>query len=144
MFEGVADTENLIQLRWGDMDINNHINNVQFARLFEEARVRSFARWLVERPDGLSMVLARQDIEFRAVLAYSLEPVRVDARITRLGRSSFAMGLTMHAPDGTVCAFAETTMVSVDPDGKPTALSDSVREALSAQLGDPLPFHRPH
>ena len=61
----------LLQLRWGDMDPNNHVNNVQFARLFEETRVRSFAEWWPTRPADLSMLVARQDIEFSASLEYT-------------------------------------------------------------------------
>ncbi len=140
----VADTEILIQLRWADMDINNHINNVQIARLFEESRVRSFAQWLSQPQVVPSMVLARQDIEFRAVLEYSIEPVRVCSRVTRLGRSSFAMGLTLFAPDGQVCAYAESTLVNLDGTGRPSPLTDAMRDTLAERLGEPLPFQRPN
>ncbi|HIZ99270.1 MAG TPA: thioesterase family protein, partial [Candidatus Janibacter merdipullorum] len=34
-----------VVLRWGDMDAYGHVNNVQYHRLLEEARVRAFASW---------------------------------------------------------------------------------------------------
>ncbi len=124
-----------IQLRFGDMDINNHINNVQFARIFEESRVRSFAAWLPDRPEGFSVLVARQDIVFTAVLEYSLDPVTVRSCVSRIGNTSFTLSLTLIDPDGVTCAVAETTMVSVAPDtGRPTPVPDHVRDALGAHV----------
>ena len=34
----------ILQLRWGDMDAVNHLNNAVFFRFFEEARTR----WVTE------------------------------------------------------------------------------------------------
>ncbi|RPA20105.1 acyl-CoA thioesterase [Gordonia sp. OPL2] len=117
------------------MDINNHINNVQFARIFEESRVRSFAAWLPDRPEGFSVLVARQDIVFTAVLEYSLDPVTVRSCVSRIGNSSFTLSLTLIDPAGVTCAVAETTMVSVDPGtGRPTPLPDRVREALGVHV----------
>ncbi|MYR05419.1 acyl-CoA thioesterase [Gordonia sp. SID5947] len=117
------------------MDINNHINNVQFARIFEECRVRSFATWLPERPDGFSVLVARQDIVYTAVLEYSLDPVTVRSCVSRIGNTSFTLSLTLVDPAGTTCAVAETTMVSVNPEtGRPTPVPDTVRSILEGQL----------
>ena len=33
-----------IQLRWGDLDAFNHVNNTSMLKLLEEARVRAFWR----------------------------------------------------------------------------------------------------
>lgn len=126
-----------LQLRYGDMDINQHINNVQIARLFEESRVRSFGQWFDDggRPAEYAMVVGRQDIVFRAVLHYSLEPVTVRTCINRIGTSSFRMLLTLVDPTGTTCAVAETTMVSVDNEsGRATPVPDEVRAVLEAHL----------
>ena len=34
-----------VPLRWSDMDAYGHVNNVQFLRLLEDARVTGFERW---------------------------------------------------------------------------------------------------
>ncbi|MFW0796876.1 thioesterase family protein [Gordonia sp. CPCC 205515] len=126
-----------LQLRYGDMDTNHHINNVQIARLFEETRVRSFATWFETpgRPAGFSFVVGRQDIVFRAVLHYSVEPITGRACIGRIGNSSFTMVLTLIDAAGTTCALAETTMVSVDPEsGRATPVPEAVRDILTPHL----------
>ncbi|GAA1480148.1 thioesterase family protein [Gordonia sinesedis] len=127
-----------LQLRWGDMDINAHVNNVQFARLFEEARVRAFSAWFPGFSDlrrRVSALVASQTIEFRAPLLYSLEPVTLRVAIARIGRTSYTMALTLLAPDGTVSAVAETTMVMIDAaSARPTPIPDDFRAVLEANL----------
>lgn len=132
-----------IGLRWGDMDLNGHINNVQFARLLEEGRVRAFTRWFPAGADRLPLLVARQDIEFRAPLYYSTEPVTLSLVVRRIGTSSYTIGSTITAADGTLAAVARTTMVVIDPvSGAPTPIPPSVRAILEANTGD-LPDLRP-
>lgn len=130
-----------ISLRWGDMDINNHINNVQFARLFEEGRVRAFSAWFGEvRP--LPILVARQDIEFRAPLDYSVEPVTMTVAITRIGTSSFTVGATLRAPSGTLTAVAATSMVAVDPaTGRSIPIPDGPKAVMRRWQGTRPAFH---
>ncbi|MCR8897553.1 acyl-CoA thioesterase [Gordonia sp. GONU] len=133
-----------VHLRWGDMDINNHINNVQISRLFEEARVRSFHEWIPDRPRDFSFLVARQDVEFSAPVHYSTHPVLVHSCVGRIGRSSFVMALRLFDKEGVLCATAETTMVVVDPAaGRPAPIPDDLRDVLTAALGEPARFHAP-
>jgi acyl-CoA thioester hydrolase len=139
----VGPVEIELQLRWGDMDINSHVNNVQFARLLEEARVRAFSRWFPAGVDRVPLLVVRQDIEFRAPLLYSTDPVRVRLAITRLGTSSYTIGATMTAADGTLVALARTTMVAMDREsGAPTPIPPTARAVLEAHRGE-LPALRP-
>lgn len=132
-----------IHLRWGDMDSLAHINNVQVARLFEEARVRAMSDWFGARRENFSLLVARQDIEYHSPLAYTPEPVRILVRISRIGNSSFQFGYTLTDPAGTVCAVAQTTMVMIDPaTGRPAAMSDSIRAVLEQHHGEPVIFRR--
>ncbi|RPA57818.1 acyl-CoA thioesterase [Gordonia oryzae] len=138
-----APVEVELQLRWGDMDINAHINNVQFARLFEEGRVRAFSRWFPDGAERLPILVVRQDVEFRATLDYSLDPVVMRLAITRLGTSSYTIGATLSAADGTLSALARTTMVVVDPStGRPTPIPPSARKILESHRAQ-LPELRP-
>ena len=131
-----------LQLRWGDMDPNNHVNNVQFARLFEETRVRSFADWWPTRPADLSMLVARQDIEFSASLEYTPAPICARSCVSRVGTSSFVMALRLFDDHEVLCASAETTMVVVDPDtGRPRPIPPDMRDVLEYHLGEPIRFH---
>ena len=42
-----------VPLRWSDMDAYGHVNNVQFLRLLEDARVVGIREWFVGRPSML-------------------------------------------------------------------------------------------
>ncbi|MFT3662246.1 MAG: thioesterase family protein [Gordonia sp. (in: high G+C Gram-positive bacteria)] len=133
-----------VALRWGDMDSLGHVNNVQFARLFEEARVRSMNDWFDgDRGEGIGMVVAHQEIEFAAPLYYSPEPAQCEIRVSRIGGKSFDFAYRLTAADGTVGAIAETTITVLDLDtGRPTPLSERAREVLERHLGEPAPFRR--
>ena len=66
------------ETRWGEMDANGHINNVNYLRYFEEARARLFSRgpWTVDLRKQLNLgpVLHRTEVDFLLPLAY---PARV-------------------------------------------------------------------
>lgn len=131
-----------LQLRWGDMDVNEHVNNVQFARLFEESRVRTFATWFEGTSTVLPILVARQVIEFRAVLMYSFEPVTIETGVSRIGTSSYTLTGVLTDPTGQVCAVAETTVVTIDPStGRPRPLSDEGRAVLERHRTQPVPMH---
>lgn len=131
-----------LQLRWGDMDVNEHVNNVQFARLFEESRVRTFATWFEETSTVLPILVARQVIEFRAVLMYSFEPVTIETGVSRIGTSSYTLMGVLTDPAGQVCAVAETTVVTIDPrTGRPRPISDEGRAVLEGHRTQPVPMH---
>ncbi|MFT4041735.1 MAG: thioesterase family protein [Gordonia sp. (in: high G+C Gram-positive bacteria)] len=136
-----SSTEVVIGLRWGDMDSNGHINNVQFARLFEESRVRALGEWFSHPPKRLSVLVASQTIEFRAVLEYTPEPVRVTVGVSRIGRSSFTTSATLVAAHGVTCAVAQTTLVAVDDSGRPVPIIDADRAVLEARRIAPIALH---
>ena len=127
------------------MDAFRHINNVQIARLFEEARVRTFDAWFPgPRPDGIGMVVARHEIEYTAVLHYSPEPVHCEVWVTRIGGKSFDLGCRLLSADGAVASLCETTLTVIDvAAGRATAMNDDFRALLETHLGGPVPFrHR--
>lgn len=133
-----------LHLRWGDMDINKHVNNVQFARLFEEARVRSMSGWFEGRTWGTgSFHIARQEIEFVAPLLYSTEPAVARVWISRVGNSSFDFGSELRDGLGDLKAYCETTGVTVDSDsGTSRPIPEEVRLFLKSKLAAPVPFRR--
>ena len=135
-------------LRWGDMDSLGHLNNVQFARLFEEARVRAMDAWAAELPASperaaTGMVVAHQEIEFAAPLYYSTEPARCEVWVSRIGGRSFDFACRLLAADGTLGAISETTLAVVDPAaGTAQPIPEQFLAVLDAHLGEPAPFRR--
>lgn len=133
-----------IALRWGDMDALGHVNNVQIARLFEEARVRAMSGWFGgERPAEFVTLLARQEIEFAAVLHYSGRPVTCELWVSRIGGKSYDLGCRLTDADGGVSALCETTLAVVDlASGRSREIPEVMRTVLEAHLGEPVPFRR--
>jgi acyl-CoA thioester hydrolase len=133
-----------LQLRWGDMDTNRHVNNVQIARLFEEARVRTIGTWFADRELKTGAFhLARQEIEFVAPLFYTEKPVTASVWISRVGNSSFDFGSELRDGDGTLVSLCETTGVMVDlQHGGTRPVADEVRALLESRMADPVPFRR--
>lgn len=149
-----------LDLRWGDMDAYGHVNNVQFVRLLEEARVRllgSPTKSMSESPDDdvavqlfskagsdTSSVVAKQTVEYRAQLEYRTAPITVFLAVSRIGGASFDIVYSIAEPDKSVTYVrAETTVVFVNRDsGRPRRITDTEREILGGLLVDPVRFRR--
>lgn len=149
--QGVSETTNSrsvhvveLALRWGDMDSLGHINNVQFARLFEEARVRAMNDWFGgKQSQGYGMVVAHQEIEYAAPVYYSDKPVRCEIWIARIGGKSFDFGCRLSTSEGVVGALSETTLTRIELATNRTAeLPEELRAILTEHLREPVPFRR--
>ncbi|SIS19010.1 acyl-CoA thioesterase [Williamsia sterculiae] len=129
-----------VALRWGDMDANGHVNNVQVARLIEEARVRIVSGWVADLGTDQSFVVARQEVEFVASIAYDLRPAQVSVWASRIGGRSFDLACVLVDPRGTLSVRAETRLVAVDATGS-VPLPDGFRAVLAGHLA-PAPRFR--
>ena len=135
-----------VPLRWSDMDAYGHVNNVQFLRLLEDARVIGFRQWF--GPDrGLldeGVVVARHEIEYLAPLDFRHAPISVDMWATKISGSSFNLAYEVRDPTEvgtTMYARAETTLVAYDfATASPRRLRPDERTVLKGVAGDPVPF----
>ncbi|MFN8076039.1 MAG: thioesterase family protein [Kineosporiaceae bacterium] len=151
----------LVPLRWSDMDAYGHVNNVQFLRLLEDARVALFAgpRFGVapEAGEGVALlegglIVARAEIEYRRPLEYRVAPVAVDVRVSEIRGAQFTLGYTVTDPEGVagegvaapvVYAVAETTMVPYDLAAKsPRRLLPEEVDVLKSWWDSPVAFRR--
>lgn len=146
-----------VQLRWGDLDAFNHVNNIAMLQVLEEARVAAF--WLPDQgePEFPTAVLptsaetfnliAHQEIEYVRPVPYQREPLDVQMWFSKIGGSSAEVCYEVHspvgAPDDILYARASTITVLVDrASGKPLRLPPAVRDAWSAHLGEPVHYTR--
>lgn len=135
-----------IPLRWSDMDAYAHVNNVQFLRLLEEARIVGFRDWFGQGPTLLDqgVVVSRQEIEYVAPLFYRREPVEVAMWVTRISASGFEVSYIVRDPASvgqTVYAIAATGVVLYDFSASSTRrLSPAERLVVEQYQGDPVPF----
>jgi acyl-CoA thioester hydrolase len=140
-----------VPLRWSDMDAYGHVNNVQFLRLLEDARVIGFEDWFGQDRSVLSegILVARHEIEYLAPLLFRVPPIVVEMWATRIGGAGFDLAYEVRdgrAPaDGgegdVIYARAETTLVLYDfATGRPRRMDPSLRAMLEQHSGAPVPF----
>ncbi len=117
-----------IETRFGDIDLNQHINNVALVGLLEEGRVRFHrASGYHKALNGRSSMVASIAVEF---LGQSYFPAPLDMHVapTRIGKSSYSLNQLV-TQEGRIVAFAQAVMVCVGPDGPaplPAAFRDSI------------------
>ena len=129
-----------VELRWGDMDLNGHVNNATTLTLLEEGRVRLLyqaGQGLVGADIGL--VVARHEIDYVRPMYYSTTPATVIVWIERIGRSSFTFGCDIEQ-NGEVAVRAQTVVVAITPDGsRSVPLPDDARAVLETYRRDTPP-----
>ncbi|MGE5646936.1 MAG: acyl-CoA thioesterase [Acidobacteriota bacterium] len=133
-----------LPVQWGDQDSFGHVNNTVYLRWCETARIEYLIRvglWMVA-PDGTGPILAAISCDYRRPLRFPCN-VRIGARVTKIGNSSFRMEhLVVGDVDNTVAAEAHSTLVVLNyKHGKPVPVPDAVREAIE-RLEDRT-FERP-
>lgn len=144
-----------VGLRWSDMDAYAHINNVQFLRLLEDARVIAFRDWFPSSQGAAGdrslldegVLVSRHEIEYRRPLGFRHEPVEIRMWVSRIGGAGFDVAYIVTDPagvgDGEIYAVAETELALYDfESASPRRIRPSEREALQAHLGEPAPFRR--
>ena len=124
-----------VALRWSDMDAYAHINNVQFLRLLEDARVIAFRDWfdaggatdrsLLEE----GVLVSRHEIEYRRPLGFRHEPVEIQLWVSRVGGAGFDV--------------AETELALYDfRTAMPRRMRSDERASVLEHVGGPAPFRR--
>ena len=90
----------LVPLRWSDMDAYGHVNNVQFLRLLEDARVVGFEQWFGHGRSLLEngVLVTRHEIEYLAPLAFRHAPVAVEMWCTRIAAAGFDLAYDLVDP----------------------------------------------
>jgi len=81
---------------------------------------------------GLDTSVVASDLQWSSSAVWG-DVVEVDGAVTRLGRTSFAFGLTIRVGTRTCCVVT-TTYVLVDGDRTPTPLPDDLRTAWAVQV----------
>ena len=131
-----------VPVRWSDMDAYAHVNNVQYLRFFEEARVLAFKDWFGAERDLIDegMLVVSQAIDYLLPMGYAYAPARVAVWCSDVGAASFELGYAVGGPvgDDTVYARGRVTLVAYDlADQRPRRLGAPERDALAAVAGPP-------
>lgn len=124
-----------VVVRFSDLDVYGHVNNVKYFEYFMEARIRYTAALLRDVPretPPVSMVVAGTEVDYRTPMLLRPEAYDAWTRLVRLGDRS--MVLESEICDGDrVLSRATGTMVFVDPEtGRAAAPHPDHRAALEA------------
>ncbi len=105
-----------IQIAWIDMDLYGHVNNVNYLRYFESARMRyleNFGFYDEYKKSGLAAVISKNTCNYLTPLIYP-ELITVGARITEIQDDLILMEHFITRGDNSLSAFGETEMVIYD------------------------------
>jgi acyl-CoA thioester hydrolase len=117
------------KLRFSDIDMLGHVNNVAYAAIIETGRT-AFARegLGVKLPPGVVLVMVRIEIDYRAELHYPAT-VHIGSRLMRIGRTSLVLGNAVFRGD--LCAATSvTTLVTIDKATRRPAVIEAEARAI--------------
>lgn len=124
-----------LHVRFSDVDVFRHVNNVKYLEYIQEARISLLSRLMSdgEHPVArLPLVVAQVQVDYRVPILHRPEPYDAWSWVARVGRTSFVVHTEL-CDGGTVLARARTVAVVVDPrTQRPAEPRPEVREALLA------------
>jgi acyl-CoA thioester hydrolase len=126
-----------IEVRYGDLDPQGHVNNAKFLTFFEQARVQYFLEMgLFHEGDSfmdIGVILADVHLTFQAPILWGT-PIKTGARVSRLGNKSLTIEQTVvHAESGQQFASGTVVMVTYDyHSGRSIPIPYDWREKISA------------
>ena len=124
-----------IEVRYGDLDPQGHLNNAKYLTYMEQARIayiRHLGLWSGGSFMDIGVILAEVRVTYKAPIHWG-QPVRVGVKVTRLGNKSFDIHYTIEdAETGVEHASGATVQVAYDyKTGKTIPIPDRWRETLT-------------
>jgi len=128
-----------IDVRYGDLDPQGHVNNAAFLTYLEHARVayiRRLGLWDGKSFLEIGFILARVELDYKAPILLT-DQVEVGIRVSRLGNKSLDMEyLVREKGTGKVFAVGKTVQVAYDyQQGATIPLRETWLEAIQAYEG---------
>ncbi len=130
-------------MRWADLDMLGHVNNVTYVDYLQEARIDMLAAHAsVQGGERLAegVVVVRHEVQFVSPLVWRLEPVRVECWVSEIRAATFTLTYEIvdESSGGRVVHLRATTLLTpfVFAEERPRRISPEEREALSVWLED--------
>lgn len=128
--------EHRCHVRFSDVDVYGHVNNVKYVEYYQEARLAFLATLRGEDGAGPVLVVARLDVDYKRPILLRPQPYVVVSRVTRVGRSSFKLAADILDGDA-VLSRSEAVLVAFDlatQHSRP--LTDQERSLLASTVAD--------
>jgi acyl-CoA thioester hydrolase len=131
----VSRHEYACHVRFSDVDVYGHVNNVKYFEYYQEARLAflmSLGR--AEGEQGFSLVVARLDVDYKRPILFRPTPYTVWSWVTGIGTSSFRIASEIRDGDQ-LLSRAQATMVTFDRTAQRSRpLTDEERRRVDAVL----------
>src|SRR5512136_45626 len=129
----------LIEVRYGDLDPQGHVNNAKFLTYMEQGRVfylKQLKLWEGGSFLNLGVILADVQITFKKAVQFG-DPLRVGVRIARLGNKSMTSEYRLEdARDASIFATGSSVLVAYDyHSNRSVAIPDEWRMAIREYEG---------
>src|SRR5476649_280534 len=113
-------------VRFADLDPNQHVNNAVYATYFETGRVTLMKdRGYGLIPPGLAWIMVRLDLHFRAELRWP-GTIEMGLGVAKFGRTSVTFDQVVFAADKCVASAQSVSVLIDESTRKPTALTEEV------------------
>ena len=113
-------------VRFADLDPNQHVNNAVYATYFETGRVtlmKDRSHGLV--PAGLAWIMVKLDIHFRAELRWP-GTIEMGLGVSKFGRTSVTFDQVVFSQDRCVASAQAVTVLIDEATRKPTPLTPEI------------------
>jgi acyl-CoA thioester hydrolase len=132
-----------IEVRYGDLDPQGHVNNASYLTYFEQARIAYIAHlglWTSGSFIDIGIILADAHLNFRKAVVFG-QAVRVGVRVAHLGTKSLRMEYSLQdEADGAELANGSTILVTYDyRSGSTIPIPENWRRAIGAFESLPTP-----
>jgi len=125
-------------VRFSDVDVYGHVNNVKYFEYYQEARIAFIASLADGDVDSIRQVVARIDVDYRRPILFRPEPYAVESWVTRIGTTSYDLSsrIVDSPAGGETYSQAEVRLVAYDlASQRSRPLADVERSRLEAVLG---------
>jgi acyl-CoA thioester hydrolase len=130
-----------VKVRFSDVDVYGHVNNVKYFEYFQEARIQYVMDMLAQ--EGIEWrehVVARVDVDYRRPILLRHDPYVVHSWVSQVGTKSFTITGEVRdgeGADATVLARSDVVMVTFDRSAQQAApMGDGQRARLLAELAE--------
>ena len=77
-----------LHVRFSDVDVYGHVNNVKYFEYFQEARIQLMVAQGRELGDGYHLVVAQTDVDYKLPILFRHEPYDCRTWVSRIGSTS--------------------------------------------------------
>jgi acyl-CoA thioester hydrolase len=121
-----------VHVRFSDVDVYGHVNNVKYFEYFQEARIQLMVASGRELGEGYHLVVAQTDVDYRRPILFRAEPYDCRTWVSHLGSTSVVFESVVRDGDE-VLARARVVGVCIDSaSGRPAPVPDAFREIVAA------------